>query len=147
MFVVQRLSLMSMRFNAEDFYPNDPVVIILVTLVILSALRLQTSRSRLVVEVGSKGARTREKDFTEYIYPATMHQTMLFFTRKGRCYWMKCYDIPEGDKNSKGRAIQNMLSLEPGDSVNAFLRIQGLDDDDFLDSHYVVFATKQGIVK
>ena len=105
---------------------------------------MQTFKEQARGGVGSKGARTREKDFTEYIYPATMHQTMLFFTRKGRCYWMKCYDIPEGDKNSKGRAIQNMLSLEPGDSVNAFLRIQGLDDDDFLDSHYVVFCYKAG---
>ena len=95
----------------------------------------------------SKGARTRDKDFTEFIYPATMHQTMLFFTKKGRCFWMKCYDIPEGDKTSKGRAIQNMLALDPDDSVNAFLRIKGLDDEEFLDSHYVVFATKCGLVK
>ncbi|WP_456104823.1 DNA gyrase C-terminal beta-propeller domain-containing protein, partial [Prevotella sp.] len=135
------------EFNAEDFYPNDPVVITISHLGYIKRTPLADFKEQARGGVGSKGARTREKDFTEYIYPATMHQTMLFFTRKGRCYWMKCYDIPEGDKNSKGRAIQNMLSLEPGDSVNAFLRIQGLDDDDFLDSHYVVFATKQGIVK
>ena len=135
------------EFNAEDFYPNDPVVITISHLGYIKRTPLADFKEQARGGVGSKGARTREKDFTEYIYPATMHQTMLFFTRKGRCYWMKCYDIPEGDKNSKGRAIQNMLSLEPGDSVNAFLRIQGLDNDEFLDSHYVVFATKQGIVK
>jgi len=131
----------------KDFYPNDPVVITISHLGYIKRTPLADFKEQARGGVGSKGARTREKDFTEYIYPATMHQTMLFFTRKGRCYWMKCYDIPEGDKNSKGRAIQNMLSLEPGDSVNAFLRIQGLDNDEFLDSHYVVFATKQGIVK
>ena len=97
--------------------------------------------------VGSKGARTREQDFTEYIYPATMHQTMLFFTRKGRCYWLKCYEIPEGDKNFKGRAIQNMLNIEPDDSVNAMLRLRGLNDEEFVNSHYVVFATKNGTIK
>ena len=120
------------EFNAEDFYPNDPVVITISHLGYIKRTPLADFKEQARGGVGSKGARTREKDFTEYIYPATMHQTMLFFTRKGRCYWMKCYDIPEGDKNSKGRAIQNMLSLEPGDSVNAFLRIQGLDNDEFL---------------
>ena len=97
--------------------------------------------------VGAKGARTRDNDFTEYIYPATMHQTMLFFTKKGRCYWLKCYEIPDGDRNSKGRAIQNMLNIEPDDSVNACLRLRGLNDEEFLNSHYVIFATKQGVVK
>lgn len=97
--------------------------------------------------VGSKGARTRDKDFTEYIYPATMHQTMLFFTKKGRCYWLKCYEIPEGDRNSKGRAIQNLLNIESDDQVNAFLRLRGLNDAEFINNHYVVFATKNGTVK
>jgi DNA gyrase subunit A len=97
--------------------------------------------------MGSKGARHRDNDFTEYIYPATMHNTLLFFTRKGRCYWQKCYEIPEGDKNSKGRAIQNMLNIEPDDSINAVLRIKKFDDDEFLKSHYVLFATKQGLLK
>lgn len=135
------------EFNAEDFYPNDPVVITISHLGYIKRTPLADFKEQARGGVGSKGARTREKDFTEYIYPATMHQTMLFFTKEGRCYWMKCYDIPEGDKNSKGRAIQNMLSLEPGDSVNAFLRIKGLNDEEFLDSHYVVFVTKQGLVK
>ena len=97
--------------------------------------------------VGAKGARTRDNDFTEYIYPATMHQTMLFFTKRGRCYWLKCYEIPEGERSSKGRAIQNMLNIEPGDSVNACLRLRGLNDEEFLNSHYVIFATRQGVVK
>lgn len=135
------------EFNAEDFYPNDPVVITISHLGYIKRTPLADFREQARGGVGSKGARTRDKDFTEYIYPATMHQTMLFFTKKGRCYWMKCYEIPEGDRNSKGRAIQNMLSIEPDDAVNAFLRLRGLDDDEFLDSHYVVFATKQGIVK
>ncbi|MDE5570494.1 MAG: DNA gyrase subunit A, partial [Prevotella sp.] len=82
-----------------------------------------------------------------YIYPATMHNTLLFFTQKGRCYWQKCYEIPEGDKNSKGRAIQNMLNIEPDDAVNAVLRIKNFQDEEFLQSHYVVFATKQGVIK
>ena len=97
--------------------------------------------------MGAKGARHRDNDFTEYIYPATMHNTLLFFTQKGRCYWQKCYEVPEGDKNSKGRAIQNMLNIEPDDAINAVLRIKKFDDEEFLNSHYVVFATKQGIVK
>ena len=135
------------EFNAEDFYPNDPVVITISHLGYIKRTPLADFREQARGGVGSKGARTREKDFTEFIYPATMHQTMLFFTRQGRCYWMKCYDIPEGDKNSKGRAIQNMLALEPDDTVNACLRLRSSADDDFLDNHYVVFATKRGLVK
>lgn len=135
------------EFNAEDFYPNDPVVITISHLGYIKRTPLADFREQARGGVGSKGARTRDKDFTEFIYPATMHQTMLFFTRKGKCYWMKCYDIPEGDKNSKGRAIQNILSIDKDDSVNAFLRLRGLSDPEFLHNHYVVFATKKGIVK
>lgn len=134
------------EFNAEDFYPNDPVVITISHLGYIKRTPLSDFREQARGGVGSKGAKTRDKDFTEFIYPATMHQTMLFFTKKGRCYWMKCYEIPEGDKNSKGRAIQNMLALDPGDSVNAFLRLRGLSEE-FVKSHYVVFTTKRGIVK
>ncbi len=134
------------EFNAEDFYPNDPVVITISHLGYIKRTPLSDFREQARGGVGSKGAKTRDKDFTEFIYPATMHQTMLFFTKMGRCYWMKCYEIPEGDKNSKGRAIQNMLALDPGDSVNAFLRLRGLSEE-FVKSHYVVFATKRGIVK
>lgn len=135
------------EFNAEDFYPNDPVVITISHLGYIKRTPLADFKEQARGGVGSKGAKTREKDFTEFIYPATMHQTMLFFTKKGRCFWMKCYDIPEGDRNSKGRAIQNMLALDPDDSVNAFLRIRGLEDEDFLDNHYIVFVTKKGLVK
>ncbi|WP_311437797.1 DNA gyrase subunit A [Hallella colorans] len=137
------------EFNAEDFYPNDPVVITVSHLGYIKRTPLSDFREQARGGVGSKGAHTREKDFTEYIYPATMHQTMLFFTKKGRCYWLHCYDIPEGDKTSKGRAIQNLLNIEPDDAVNAFLRLRGrgLLDEDFINSHYVVFATKNGTVK
>lgn len=135
------------EFNAEDFYPNDPVVITVSHLGYIKRTPLSEFREQARGGVGSKGARTREQDFTEYIYPATMHQTMLFFTRKGRCYWLKCYEIPEGDKNFKGRAIQNMLNIESDDSVNAMLRLSGLDDEAFVNSHYAVFATKHGTVK
>ncbi len=135
------------EFNAEDFYPNDPVVITVSHLGYIKRTALSEFREQARGGVGAKGARTREQDFTESIYPATMHQTMLFFTRKGRCYWLKCYEIPEGDKNFKGRAIQNMLNIDSDDSVNAMLRLRGLDDEEFVKSHYVVFATKNGTVK
>lgn len=137
----------SEEFNPEDFYPNDPVVITVSHLGYIKRTPLSEFREQARGGVGSKGAKTRDADFTEFIYPATMHQTMLFFTRKGRCYWLKCYEIPEGDKQSKGRAIQNMLNIAPDDSVNAFLRLKGLNDEEFLNSHFVVFATKKGIVK
>ena len=137
------------EFNAEDFYPNDPVVITVSRLGYIKRTPLSEFREQARGGVGSKGAHTRDNDFTEYIYPATMHQTMLFFTKKGRIYWLHCYDIPEGEKNSKGRAIQNLLNIESDDSVNAFLRLRGggLDNKEFINSHYVIFATKFGIVK
>lgn len=137
------------EFNAEDFYPNAPVVITVSHLGYIKRTPLSDFREQARGGVGSKGAQTRDKDFTEYIYPATMHQTMLFFSKKGRCYWLHCYDIPEGDKTSRGRAIQNLLNIDPDDSVNAFLRLRGrgLEDEEFVNSHYVVFATKNGTVK
>ena len=137
----------SEEFNPEDFYPNDPVVITISHLGYIKRTPLSEFREQARGGVGSKGAHSREQDFTEYIYPATMHNTMMFFTKKGRCYWLKCYEIPEGAKNSKGRAIQNLLNIESDDSVNAFLRLRGLDDEEFVNSHYVVFATKNGIIK
>ena len=137
------------EFNAEDFYPNDPVVITVSHLGYIKRTALSEFREQARGGVGAKGAHTRDKDFTEYIYPATMHQIMLFFTKKGRCYWLHCYEIPEGDKTSKGRAIQNLLNIDSDDSVNAFLRLRGrgLEDEEFINSHYVVFATKNGTVK
>ena len=137
------------EFNAEDFYPNDPVVITVSHLGYIKRTALSEFREQARGGVGAKGAHTRDKDFTEYIYPATMHQIMLFLTKKGRCYWLHCYEIPEGDKTSKGRAIQNLLNIDSDDSVNAFLRLRGrgLEDEEFINSHYIVFATKNGTVK
>jgi len=137
----------SEEFNPEDFYPNDPVVITISHLGYIKRTPLSDFREQARGGVGAKGANSREQDFTEYIYPATMHNTMMFFTKKGRCYWLKCYEIPEGAKNSKGRAIQNLLNIESDDSVNAFLRLRGLNDTEFVNSHYVVFATKNGLIK
>lgn len=135
------------EFNAEDFYPDDPVVITISHLGYIKRTALSEFKEQSRGGVGSKGANTRDQDFTEYIYPATMHNTLLFFTQKGRCYWLKCYEIPEGAKNSKGRAIQNLLNIEADDAVNAVLRIKKFDDQEFLNSHYVMFATKNGIIK
>ncbi|MBP3727230.1 MAG: DNA gyrase subunit A [Bacteroidaceae bacterium] len=137
----------SEEFNPEDFYPNDPVVVTVSHLGYIKRTALSEFREQARGGVGSKGAKTRDEDFTEFIFPATMHQTLLLFTRKGRCHWLKCYEIPEGEKTSKGRAIQNLVNIDADDSVNAFLRLRGLNDNDFLNSHYVVFATKKGIVK
>ena len=137
------------EFNAEDFYPNDPVVITVSHLGYIKRTPLSEFREQSRGGVGLKGASSRDKDFTEYIYPATMHQTLLFFTRKGRCYWLKCYEIPEGDRTSKGRAIQNLLNIEPDDSVNNILRLRGrgLENEEFINSHFIVFCTKNGTVK
>ncbi len=137
----------SEEFNAEDFYPDDPVVITISHLGYIKRTALSEFREQSRGGIGSKGANTRDEDFTEYIYPATMHNTLLFFTQKGRCYWLKCYEIPEGTKSSKGRAIQNLLNIESDDAVNAVLRIKKFDDEEFLKSHNVVFATKNGIIK
>ena len=135
------------EFNAEDFYPDDPVVITISHMGYIKRTPLADFHPQGRGGLGSKGARHRDNDFTEYIYPATMHNTLLFFTKKGRCYWQKCYDVPEGDKNSKGRAIQNMLNIEPDDAINAVLRIKKFDDEEFLKSHFVLFATKRGLLK
>ena len=137
----------SEEFNPEDFYPNDPVVITISHLGYIKRTPLSEFHEQARGGVGSKGAHSREQDFTEYIYPATMHNTMIFFTMKGRCYWLKCYEIPEGNKSSKGRAIQNLLNIESDDCVNAFLRLKTLEDQEFINSHYIVFATKNGIIK
>ena len=137
------------EFNAEDFYPNDPVVITVSHLGYIKRTPLSEFREQARGGVGSKGASSRDKDFTEYIYPATMHQTLLFFTKKGRCYWLKCYDIPEGDRTAKGRAIQNLLNIDADDSVNNILRLRGrgLENEEFINNHYIVFCTKNGTVK
>ncbi|MBR2883009.1 MAG: DNA gyrase subunit A, partial [Prevotella sp.] len=135
------------EFNAEDFYPDDPVVITISHMGYIKRTPLSDFHEQSRGGVGAKAARHRDNDFTEYIYPATMHNTLLFFAQKGRCYWQKCYEIPEGDKNSKGRAIQNLLNIEPDDAINAVLRVKNFGDEEFLQSHNVMFATKNGIIK
>ncbi len=141
------IQLSSEEFNPEDFYSDDDVVITISRMGYIKRTPLADFKVQGRGGVGAKGGSTREEDFIEYIYPATMHNTMLFFTAKGRCFWLKVYDIPEGNKNSKGRAIQNMLNIEPDDAVNACLHIKKLADPDFCNSHYVMFCTKNGIIK
>ena len=135
------------EFSAEDFYPDDPVVITVSHLGYIKRTPLIEFREQARGGVGSKGAATRDQDFTEYIHFARMHQMLLFFTQKGRCYWMKCYDIPEGAKNSKGRAIQNLLQIDSDDKVHAILPIRKNATPEFLNSHYVMFCTKNGTIK
>ncbi len=141
------IRLSAEEFNPEDFYADDEVVITLSHLGYIKRTPLTEYRQQSRGGVGSRGSTTRDSDFIEHLYHATMHNTMLFFTEKGRCYWLKVYDIPEGAKNSKGRAIQNVLNIDSDDSVNACLQIRKLNDKEFCESHYVVFATKNGIVK
>ena len=142
-----QISLSSTEFNPEDFYADDEVVITISHLGYIKRTPLNEFRAQSRGGVGSKGGSTRDSDFIEYIYHATMHNTMLFFTAKGRCYWLKVYELPEGAKNAKGRAIQNMLNIDADDSINACLHIRKLADADFCQSHYVMFCTKQGIIK
>ncbi|MBQ7554148.1 MAG: DNA gyrase subunit A [Bacteroidaceae bacterium] len=133
--------------NPEDYYPDDDVVITISHLGYIKCTPLHEFRTQNRGGVGSKGSNTRNEDFVEHIYPATMHNTMMFFTQKGRCYWLKVYQIPVENKTSKGRAIQNLLNIEPDDKVTAYLRVKNLDDKEFNNSHYIVFCTKNGIIK
>ena len=135
------------EFNAEDFYADDEVVITISHSGYIKRTPLAEFRAQGRGGIGSKGSATRDNDFIEHIYTGTMHNTMMFFTSRGRCYWLRVYDIPEGTKQNKGRAIQNLLQIEPGDKVQACLLIRKLQNPDFCDSHYVVFATKEGIIK
>lgn len=135
------------EFNAEDFYADDEVVITLSHMGYIKRTPLSEFKAQGRGGIGVKGSATRDNDFIEHIYPATMHNTMMFFTDRGRCYWLKVYDIPEGAKNNKGRAIQNMLMIEPGDKVNACLCIRKLQDPAFCENHFVLFCTKNGIIK
>jgi len=137
----------SEEFNPEDFYADDEMIITISHLGYIKRTPLTEFRTQGRGGVGSKGSDSRDEDFIEYIYPASMHNTMLFFTQKGRCYWLKVYEIPEGTKNSKGRAIQNMLNIDNDDKVNAFIRVKGLDDADYINSHYLIFCTKNGVIK
>ena len=137
----------SEELNPEDFYADDKMVITISHLGYIKRTPLSDFRAQNRGGVGSKGSETRDEDFVEYIYPATMHNTIMFFTQKGRCYWQKVYEIPEGSKQSKGRAIQNLLNLEPDDSITAFVRVKTLNDSEYINSHYLLFCTKNGIIK
>jgi len=137
----------SEEFNPEDFYADDEMVITISHLGYIKRTPLSEFRAQNRGGVGAKGTETRDEDFVEYIYPATMHNTMLFFTQKGKCYWLKVYEIPEGAKNTKGRAIQNLLNIDADDAVNAFVRVKNLTDTEFINSHYLIFCTKNGVVK
>jgi DNA gyrase subunit A len=137
----------SENFNPEDFYADDEMVITISHLGYIKRTPLSEFRTQHRGGVGSKGTETRQEDFVEHIYPATMHNTMMFFTQKGRCYWLKVYEIPEGAKNTKGRAIQNLLNIDPDDKVTAYLSVKSLNDKEFINSHYVMFCTKNGVIK
>lgn len=134
-------------FNAEDFYADDEMIITISHLGYIKRTPLSEFRAQARGGVGARGSVTRDEDFIEHIYTASMHNYMLFFTEKGRCYWLKVYDIPEGAKASKGRAIQNLLNIEAGDKVKAFIRIKGLNDKEFVESHNLIFCTKRGLIK
>ena len=137
----------SEEFNPEDFYADDEMVITISHLGYIKRTPLSEFRAQHRGGVGSKGSETRDEDFIEHIYPATMHNTMMFFTQKGKCYWLKVYEIPEGNKTSKGRAIQNLLNIDADDVVTAYLRVKNLNDTEFINSHYVLFCTKNGVIK
>ena len=142
-----KINLFSGDLNAEDFYPDDEMIITISHLGYIKRTPLTEFRAQNRGGVGAKGSDTRDSDFIEHIYPASNHNYMLFFTEKGRCYWLKVYEIPECAKNSKGRAIQNLLNIEADDSVNAFIRIKKLNDPDFINSHNLIFCTKKGVIK
>ena len=137
----------SEEFNAEDFYADDEMIITISHLGYIKRTPLSEFRAQNRGGVGAKGSETREEDFIEYIYPASMHNYMLFFTQKGKCYWLKVYEIPEGAKNSKGRAIQNMLNIDADDKVNAFIRVKQLQDPEYNMSHNLLFCTRKGVIK
>lgn len=138
----------SEELNPEDFYADDEMIITVSHMGYIKRTPLTEFRAQGRGGVGAKGSDTRDEDFVEYIYPASMHATMLFFTQKGKCYWLRVFEIPEGAKNSKGRAIQNLLNIEQGDKVTAFVRVKNLTTDtEFINSHYLLFCTKQGVIK
>ena len=137
----------SEEFNPEDFYADDEMVITISHLGYIKRTPLSEFRAQNRGGVGAKGSDTRDTDFVENIYTATMHNTMLFFTQKGRCYWLKVYEIPEGSKNSKGRAIQNLLNIDPDDMVTAFIRVKTLNDEEYINNHYLLFCTQKGTIK
>lgn len=137
----------SEEMTAEDFYSDDEMVITISHMGYIKRTPLSDFHTQNRGGVGAKGSDTREEDFVEYIYPATMHNYMLFFTQKGKCFWLRVFEIPEGTKNSKGRAIQNMLNIDSDDAVTAFVRVRTLEDEDYINNHCLIFCTRQGTVK
>ena len=137
----------SEEFNPEDFYADDDMIITISHMGYIKRTPLSEFHAQNRGGVGAKGSDTRDSDFIEHIYPATMHNTLLFFTQKGKCYWLKVYEIPEGNRTSKGRAIQNLLNIEADDAVTAYLRVKNLNDQEFINSHYVLFCTQKGVIK
>ncbi|MDD3899715.1 MAG: DNA gyrase subunit A [Dysgonamonadaceae bacterium] len=137
----------SEELDPEDFYSDDEVIITISHFGYIKRTLLTEYHSQNRGGIGAKGTETREEDFVEYIYPATNHNYMMFFTQKGKCFWLRVFDIPEGSKNSKGRAIQNLLNIDSDDSVTAFVRVNRLDDEDYNNSHYLTFCTKYGVIK
>ncbi|MBQ3044291.1 MAG: DNA gyrase subunit A [Alistipes sp.] len=137
----------SEEFNPEDFYADDDMVITISHMGYIKRTPLAEYRTQNRGGVGAKGSATRDEDFIEHIYVASMHNTMMFFTEKGRCYWLKVYQIPEGTRSSKGRAIQNVIQIEPGDKVRAYINVKNLNDREFVENNYLVMCTKRGIIK
>ena len=137
----------SEELNPEDFYSDDDMIITISHLGYIKRTPLSEFRTQNRGGVGARGSETREEDFVEFMYPATMHNYMLFFTQKGKVFWLRVYELPEGSKNSKGRAIQNLLNIDSDDTVTAFVRVKELEDIEYLNSHYLIFSTKRGIVK
>ena len=135
------------EFNPEDFYADDDMVITISHMGYIKRTPLTEYRAQNRGGIGVKGSATRDEDFIEHIYVATMHNTMLFFTEKGRCYWLKVYNIPEGSRASKGRAIQNVIQIEPDDKVRAYINVRRLDDEEFVNNNYIVMCTKDGTIK
>ena len=137
----------SEEFNPEDFYADDEMVITISHLGYIKRTPLAEYRTQNRGGVGAKGSATRDEDFIEHIYMATMHNTMLFFSEKGRCYWLKVYEIPEGTRSSKGRAIQNVIQIEPDDKVRAYINVKRLDDAEYVNNNYIIMCTKDGTIK
>ncbi len=135
------------EFNPEDFYADDEMIITVSHLGYIKRTPLSEFKTQARGGKGSKGSETRDEDYLEHMYSATMHNTMLFFTEKGRCFWLKVYEIPEGTKTSKGRAIQNLLSIEQGDKVKAFINLKSLVDTDYISNNFIVLCTKKGVIK
>ncbi len=141
------IALSAEEFNPEDFYPDEDVVITISHLGYIKRTPLTEYRTQNRGGVGMKGSATRDEDFIEHIYVANMHSTMLLFTKNGRCFWLKVYEIPEGTKTSKGRAIQNVINIEPDDTVKAFINVRNLKDEDYVNNNFIVLVTKKGIIK